>query len=65
MDAFVADKSPNAYEKVVEQNPKDTKACGALAAFYNKPLWDDRGAVWVETSKSARRANYKPVFPTP
>ena len=47
------------YEKVVEQNPKDVKACGALAAFYNKPLWDEQGAVWVEgQSKSARKSKF-------
>jgi tetratricopeptide (TPR) repeat protein len=47
------------YEKVVEQNPKDVKACGALAAFYNKPLWDEQGNVWVENqSKGARRSKF-------
>jgi tetratricopeptide (TPR) repeat protein len=30
------------YNKVAELNPKDVKACGALAAFYNKPLWDGK-----------------------
>jgi len=30
------------YKKVTEINPKDAKACGALAAFYNKPLWDGK-----------------------
>ncbi len=30
------------YKKVAELNPQDVKACGALAAFYNKPLWDGR-----------------------
>jgi tetratricopeptide (TPR) repeat protein len=30
------------YRKVTEINPQDAKACGALAAFYNKPLWDGR-----------------------
>ncbi|HYN02392.1 MAG TPA: tetratricopeptide repeat protein [Vicinamibacteria bacterium] len=52
------------YVKVSEQNPKDAKACGALAAFYNKPLWDDKGAVWVETSKSARRAKFDAAIAT-
>ena len=28
--------------KVADLNPNDPKACGALAAFYNKPLWDGR-----------------------
>jgi tetratricopeptide (TPR) repeat protein len=47
------------YLKVTEQNPNDAKACGALAAFYNKPLWDDAGAVFVENqSKGARRAKF-------
>jgi len=47
------------YQKVTEQNPKDAKACGALAAFYNKPLWDEQGAVWVEgQSKGMRRAKF-------
>jgi tetratricopeptide (TPR) repeat protein len=53
------------YEKVVEQNPQDPKACGALAAFYNKPLWDDKGEVWVEgTSKGARRAKFDEAIAT-
>lgn len=30
------------YRKVAETNPNDPKACGALAAFLNKPLWDGK-----------------------
>jgi tetratricopeptide (TPR) repeat protein len=30
------------YNKVADLNPKDVKACGALAAFYNKPLWEGK-----------------------
>jgi tetratricopeptide (TPR) repeat protein len=53
------------YVKVTEQNPNDAKACGALAAFYNKPLWDDSGAVWVENqSKGARRAKFDSAIGT-
>jgi len=53
------------YVKVVEQNPKDGKACGALAAFYNKPLWDEQGQVWAEgTSKGARRAKFNEAIAT-
>ena len=53
------------YAKVVEQNPKDAKACGALAAFYNKPLWDEAGQVWVEgASKGARRAKFANAIAT-
>jgi tetratricopeptide (TPR) repeat protein len=51
--------------KVVEQNPTDVKACGALAAFYNKALWDEQGQVWVEgTSKGARRAKFEQAIAT-
>jgi len=53
------------YVKVTEQNPNDAKACGALAAFYNKPLWDDAGAVWVENaSKGARHAKFDSAIAT-
>ena len=34
------------------------KACGALAAYYNKPLWDDSGAVWTEASGKGRRSRF-------
>ena len=30
------------YKKVADENPQDAKACGALAGFYNKPLWEGR-----------------------
>jgi tetratricopeptide (TPR) repeat protein len=53
------------YVKVTEQNPSDAKACGALAAFYNKALWDEKGEVWVEgTSKGARRAKFENAIAT-
>lgn len=32
-----------AYRKATEVAPTDVKACGALAGFYNKTLWDDKG----------------------
>ena len=53
------------YLKVTEQNASDAKACGALAAFYNKPLWDDAGAVWVENvSTGPRRAKFSNAIAT-
>ncbi len=53
------------YVRVTEQNPDDAKACGALAAFYNKPLWDDAGAVWVDNlSKGVRRAKFADAITT-
>jgi tetratricopeptide (TPR) repeat protein len=53
------------YVKVTERNPSDAKACGALAAFYNKPLWDEAGGVWVENqSTGARRAKFDSAIAT-
>jgi tetratricopeptide (TPR) repeat protein len=53
------------YEKVAELNPTDPKACGTLASFYNKPLWDDKGEIWTEgTSKGARRAKFDKAVDT-
>lgn len=51
-------EAEDTYRKVTELNPQDTKACGALAAFYNKPLWDEQGNIWVDGSKGARRAKF-------
>ena len=36
-------EAEGAYKKAVEVAPKDAKACGALAGFYNKTLWDEKG----------------------
>jgi tetratricopeptide (TPR) repeat protein len=36
------DRAEETYKKVVEVNLQDPKACGALAGFYNKPLWDGK-----------------------
>jgi tetratricopeptide (TPR) repeat protein len=36
------EKAEETYKRVAELNPNDPKACGALAAFYNKPLWEGR-----------------------
>ena len=53
------------YVRVTEQNPNDAKACGALAAFYNKPLWDEAGVVFVDNqSKGARRAKFSSAIGT-
>jgi tetratricopeptide (TPR) repeat protein len=53
------------YVRVTEQNPNDAKACGALAAFYNKPLWDEQGAVFIDNqSKGARRAKFSSAIAT-
>jgi len=53
------------YEKAAGLNPNDPKACGTLASFYNKPLWDDKGEIWTEgTSKGARRAKFDKAVDT-
>lgn len=36
------DEAEKMYRKAFEASPKDIKACNALAAFYNKPLWGGR-----------------------
>jgi tetratricopeptide (TPR) repeat protein len=36
------DEAEAHYRKIREMNPNDQKACGAVAAFYNKPLWEGR-----------------------
>jgi tetratricopeptide (TPR) repeat protein len=53
------------YVRVSEQNPNDAKACGALAAFYNKPLWDETGQVYVENqTKGPRRVKFSSAIAT-
>jgi tetratricopeptide (TPR) repeat protein len=44
-----------AYKKAVEVAPKDIKACGALAGFYNKALWDDKGVPVTDGGSGAAR----------
>ena len=59
------EEAEQTYLKVTQQNTNDAKACGALAAFYNKPLWDEQGNVWVEgQSKGARRAKFEAAVST-
>jgi tetratricopeptide (TPR) repeat protein len=36
------DEAETTYRKVAEMYPQDPKACGALAAYLNKPLWEGR-----------------------
>jgi tetratricopeptide (TPR) repeat protein len=45
-----------AYRKAaLEIAPKDPKACGALAGFYNKTLWDDKGVPITDGSAGRGR----------
>src|SRR5215468_10453711 len=52
------------YKKVTEVNPKDAKACGALAAFYNKPLWDGRSKFDQAIETLERCAGLDPTDPS-
>jgi tetratricopeptide (TPR) repeat protein len=52
------------YLRVMRDNPEDPKACGALSAFYNKPLWDADGNVWTEESKGPRAARFEDAIQT-
>jgi tetratricopeptide (TPR) repeat protein len=36
------DMAEQTYVRAAEVDPSDIRACGALASFYNKPLWDGR-----------------------
>lgn len=52
------DEAQAVYERVFSQNPNDVKACGALAAFYNKALWDPAGNVWAEGNPNPRHSKF-------
>jgi len=53
------------YKRITELHPQDAKACSALAGFYNKPLWDEQGAVYDEkTAKSGRRSKFEVAIET-
>jgi tetratricopeptide (TPR) repeat protein len=58
------EEAEKTYLRVAELNPEDTKACGAVAAFYNKPLWDDRGEVWRDGTDRPRRAKFEQAIET-
>jgi tetratricopeptide (TPR) repeat protein len=46
-------EAEESYKKAFSAAPKDAKACGALAGFYNKTLWDENGTP-VEDGMSGR-----------
>jgi tetratricopeptide (TPR) repeat protein len=53
------DEAEKSYRRITELNPEDAKACAALAGFFNKPLWDEAGAVYDEkTAKGGRRSRF-------
>ncbi len=58
------DDAETTYRKISDQNAQDAKACGALATFYNKPLWDPDGKVWTEDSKKNKRSRFRDAIAT-
>jgi tetratricopeptide (TPR) repeat protein len=58
------DEAEATYLQVVRDHPEDSKACGALAAFYNKPLWDAEGSVWKDEEQGPRRARFDDAIQT-
>jgi tetratricopeptide (TPR) repeat protein len=52
------------YSRAWELNPSDVKACGALAAFYNKPLWEGRSRFDEAIGVLERCASLSPDDPT-
>jgi tetratricopeptide (TPR) repeat protein len=53
------DDAEKTYKRITELHAEDAKACSALAGFYNKPLWDEAGAVYDEkTAKGGRRSKF-------
>lgn len=58
------DDAQATYEKAAEVNPNDPKACGALAAFYNKPLWEGRSKFDQAIDVLQRCANLDPKDPS-
>ena len=57
----VAEAGGDLQEGQPRQNPNDAKACGALAGFYNKPLWDDTAG----SRRSGARSLGAPASTTP
>ncbi len=58
------DKAEETYKKVVEVNPSDAKACGALAGFFNKPLWEGKSKFDQAIETLQRCATIDPQDPS-
>ena len=54
------DEAEATYKKITDANQGDAKACGALAAFYNKPLWDKKSRFDEAISVMERCATLNP-----
>lgn len=52
------------YNTAAENNAQDVKACGALAAFYNKPLWEGKSKFDDAIAELNRCASLAPDDPT-
>jgi tetratricopeptide (TPR) repeat protein len=58
------DEAEQTYVKVDQLYPKDPKVCGALAAFYNKALWDGRSRFDESVATLERCATLDPDNPS-
>jgi tetratricopeptide (TPR) repeat protein len=58
------DEAEATYLRVVRDHPEDTKACGALSSFYNKPLWDAEGNAYTVDSEGPRMARFEDAIQT-
>ena len=58
------DEAERTYVKAAEINPGDIKVCGALAAFYNRPLWDGQAKFENAIRGLERCASLAPDDPT-
>jgi tetratricopeptide (TPR) repeat protein len=58
------DEAEATYLQVVRDHPEDSKACGALAAFYNKPLWDKDANAWKDEEQGPRQARFEDAIQT-
>ena len=58
------DESEATYQRAAEVDPSDITACGALAAFYNKPLWEGQSKFQEAIAVLQRCANLLPDDPT-
>jgi tetratricopeptide (TPR) repeat protein len=58
------DEAEQTYVKVDQLYPQDPKVCGALAAFYNKTLWDGKSRFDDSVRTLERCANLDPNNPS-
>lgn len=58
------EEAEETYRRAVDLNPSDVKACGALAGFLNKPLWEGKSKFDEAVEVLERCAELAPEDPT-